>query len=263
MAIVPLAISCSVGGGGGSRESSEGATDPSCALDGDLVIGTASPPRTPWVDGDPADGSGFEAALIKELVRRLEVDADRVRMVSVPDGEVVNAAERFDIGVGQYRESSAAGVAYSRGYYRVPQAVVTTRKEVRPTSRAELRATEVAVVAGSAGALLATRGSPRAKVTSYGDLGSVSDALRDRREATAIVDLPDADELMARVPAARLVGLARSPGKGAPQLRIALPAGSGLVGCVDRVLDDLEAEGVLRALDERWLRDAWKATTLR
>lgn len=230
-----------------------------------LRVGVATPVAAPWFDGDPADGSGFESALIKELIRQLGIPASHVTYVAAPAEQVLggHGARGWDIAVSQYRDPGAVqGVRFSRGYLGVPQALVTIQRDLRPKRVADLSGTRLAVVSGSAGEAVAARSKRTGPAPSaYPGLGALGQALRSGRERTVVVDLPDAAALVRSTPHARMIGLVRSL-RSPSELRVVVPEGSPFLRCVDQGLADLQSAGTLEALERQWLRGRWGARML-
>lgn len=252
-------------GGGGHDAAPAGACEISS-----LRVGVATPVTAPWFAGDPADGSGFESALVKELSRRLHVEAKDVRYVAAPGGRAVTSggAKQFDIAISQYRKTKdLQEVSFSRGYLAVPQAVLTTASGRTLTRLRDLRERKLAVVSGSDGAHVVTeRVKPRQVPTTYGDLAGLVHGLRAGAVRTAVLDLPDAEAATRAAPNARLAGLIRPQGQDVETFRIVLPKDSTYAGCIDRALEDLDTDGVLAALEKQWLtgpRRAFGAPYLR
>lgn len=249
-------------------------TDGRCDLTR-LRVGVRVPATAPWFIGDPADGSGFESALVKELSRRLHIQADDVSYVGVPAGAEATVGKGIDVALGQYREptgeqaASSQDVEFSRGYFPVPQAVLTTTSATTVPRLRDLTRTKLAVIAGSGGArAVAERIRPRQSPTTYADLDGLLGALRTGRADTVVLDLPDAMRARTAIRKAHLVGLVRPRGKGAgkdgaDQFKMVFPKGSRYRGCVDDALEELDADGVLAALDKQWLTGALGAPYLR
>lgn len=228
-----------------------------------LRIGVATPVVRPWFDGDPADGSGFEAAFVKELIRHLEIPASGVTYVAAPAEQVFGSgAKAWDIAVSQYRDpGNIDGVRFSRGYLDVPQAVVTTRPGLHPHRLADLRDIRLAALGGSAGEAVASRRVKARGAPTYPSLSALGHALRSGSESAVVVDLPDAAALVRSTPKAHLAGLIRSSTESS-ELRVVVPADSHFLGCVDESISELKSAGTLKALEKQWLRGRWGAPML-
>ena len=229
-----------------------------------LTVGTDNPVSAPWfADNRPSDGQGFESALTYELARLLGFRAAEVSWVREPFSDVLSPGPKpFDLDVDEiaYSAARARVVALSRPYFYLHQALVALRRSPlasarRPATLADYR---YGVFAGSPGAtVIDDEVKPHQAPVVYTDLSTMVAALESGRIDALVIDVPTAYYMVssqlldgAGRPLATVVGqFAATSG----YYSIAAPAHSAIMSCVDDALNELERDGTLGSLGQRWL----------
>ncbi len=244
------------------------ATEPAdaCAKDqleleqaGKLTIGTDKPAFPPYfVDDDPTNGKGFESAVAYAIARELGFSDSEVKWTVVP----FNASYRpgpkdFDFDVNQISitPQRARRVDFSEPYYTAPQAVVAPKGSdaANATALADLAEARIGVQIGTTSLdAVTTSIKPSQQPKVFNDSNDVVTALKQDQVDAVVIDLPTAFFLTAaQVPSAKIVGQFEAPGGDA--WGALLEKDSPLTDCVSKAIEELESDGTLAELEERWM----------
>jgi polar amino acid transport system substrate-binding protein len=245
--------------------------------DGLLTVGTDNPAYPPWFGGDqkspwkvsdPRSGKGYESAFAYAVARQLGFAKADVRWVYTPFNRAIAPGRKsFDFDVNQisYSPPRARAVTFSSSYYDVRQAVVvrsgTPIASVR--SVAGLRRYKLGAQVGTTSyAYIQNRIRPNAQASAFPqNIGAIK-ALSNGQIDGLVVDLPTAFIVTAtQVDDGKVLGqLPRVPG--GEHFAALFQKGNPLVGCVNKAIARLRANGTLRTLERIWLRKATGALSL-
>ena len=216
----------------------------SCAKDslkthtaGKLTIATDKPAYSPWfVDDDPSNGKGYEAAVAYAIADKLGFAKSDVTWVRATFTSVTSpGAKPFDFDVNQVSitDERKNAVDFSSGYYTVRQAVVTTKGSAIDGKK---------TIADLKGAKLG------------GQVGTTSLAAITKQIDGLVVDLPTAFYVTgAQLDDGVIVGQLPASGGTPEQFGAVLDKGSALTACVSQAVDALRTDGTLTKLEAQWL----------
>ena len=282
-ALVPaLVLAASATGG---RAAAAAADLPGCATgslnlveDGQLTVGTDNPAFPPWFGGgeknkpwkinDPATGMGFESAVAYAVARQLGFARDEVKWTYVPFLKSFAPGRKsfdFDINQISYSPERARAVAFSKSYYDVKQSVVVKKGTpiANVRSIAGLRKYKLGAQLGTTSyQYIVNQIKPTQKPGVFPQNTAAVNALKNGQIDGLVVDLPTAFFVTAvQVPNSKVLG--QFPAKpGGEHFGMVFQKGNSLVGCVNKALDRLKANGTLRAIERIWLRKATGAPVL-
>jgi polar amino acid transport system substrate-binding protein len=242
---------------------------PPTVEDGKLVVATGAPAFEPWVvDDDPANGQGYESAVIYAVADQLGFSKEDVTWTRTGFDEAIAPGDKdYDLNVQQYSITPEGEqvIDFSESYYDIEHVLVgdTDGPLAGAGSLGELREAKLGAVLGTADVdLIEGRIRPTAAPQVFDDTNTAAAALRDGQVEGLVLDLPTAYTLLAvELPDASILGVLPSdddPG----QLGFVLIEDSGLTGCVDAALATLRDDGTLAALVEQWLHGAGDIPTL-
>ena len=222
-----------------------------------LTVGTESPGRSPWYEGDPRSGRGFEPAVGDALAQTLGFDRDHVSWTVVDRTQAAaGSASGFDVDLDQFAAPDAGTPTadYSTGYFAVTDTLVTRQGDAAaPNSVAALAGARVAAVAGTSSATGLNRVSGTAPA-SFGEAQQALAALAAGSVVGVVLPTPDALAAAQADPTLSLAGQLPSDPKIQPdQFKVLLPKGSALTGCVSAAVDRLRVEGTLEQLAHQWV----------
>jgi polar amino acid transport system substrate-binding protein len=238
---------------------------------GTLTVGADNPAYPPWFGGDekkpwkvsdPTSGKGYESAVTYAIAKELGFTKAQVAWTAVPFNNSYRPGDKpFDFYITQvsYTPERAKAVTFSKGYYFVNQAVVTRKGN---------KLAKVKTVAGlknfKLGAQLGTTSyttiknviKPSDDPLVFDDNDKAIQALKNGQIDGIVVDLPTAFY----VTAAQLddgVIVGKLPATGTKErFGLVLEKGNALVGCVNKAIDRLTANGTIAKLQQTWLAKA-------
>ncbi|MEV7010183.1 ABC transporter substrate-binding protein [Streptosporangium sp. NPDC051022] len=238
---------------------------------GKLTVGTDKPAYEPWFkDDDPANGKGFESAVVHAIARELGFQSGEIAWSTVKfDSAFAPGPKQFDFDVNQVSVTPdrAKVVDFSKGYYTVKQAVVALNgsKIASATDLAGLKDAKIGVQVGTT-SLQAVKDviQPTADPNVYNEQIDVVNALKNKQVDAVVVDLPTAFYVTAaQVENSKLVGQFGTA-SGTPEVFGAVfEKGSPLVGCVNEAIDRLTSSGELAKIETEWLGSAAGAPELK
>ena len=253
------------------------------AEEGTLTVATGEPVFEPWmVDDDPANGEGYESALVYALAEELGFAEDDVAWVRTGFDEAIAPGDKpYDFNIQQYSITPERDevVDFSEGYYQVEQALVAAADSPvsDATSVAELRSARLGAAIGTTSLDYAEEViQPEQQVQVFDDNAAAKAAFDAGQVDGLVFDLPTAYYVTAvEIPDAAIVGVLPRAGaagaseatgseaaEGAEELGMLFEEGSELVPCVNEALAALTAAGTLAELEEQWLSQAGEIPTL-
>jgi len=247
---------------------------------GTLTVGTGNPAFPPWWEGgesegsdfefnDPANGQGYEGAVIAEVAERLGFSfPDQVSFVPVNFNESFAPGPKdFDLVLQQieYTPKRDEAVDFSEGYYDVTQAVVSVKDSpiADATSVADLKDAKLGAPVGTTSLdVIETVVQPTQEPAVYDDLAAAIQDLKNGAIDGVVVDLPTAFIVIAvQLDDGVIVGqFGAESAQG--YFGMAFESGSPLVECVDLALDEMRSDGTIDAIFQEWLADKSDAPVL-
>ncbi len=229
--------------------------------DGTLSIATDDPAYEPWfVDNDPTNAEGYEAAVGYAIAEQLGYSEDQVSWVKVPFNKVVQPGPKdfdFDLNQVSITEARRKAVDFSTGYYDVVQTVITTKGSAIDgvTSVADLSDVKLGAQVGTTSYTAITdQIKPSQDPAVFDTNDQAVQALKNGQIDGIVVDLPTAYFMTAvQLDDGVIVGqLPLSEGDG-EQFGAVLSKGSSLTGCISSAVDALREDGTLDKLNAEWL----------
>lgn len=264
----------------GATESSDGSTDTSepaadaCAPEslpvktaGTLTVATGEEVFPPWMeDNDPANGKGFEGALVAALAEQLGLPVEFVRTGF--DEAIAPGEKDYDFNIQQYSITAERDevVDFSDGYYDVEQALIApTGSSVEgATSLADLKDKKLGAAIGTTSLVyIEDVIQPDTEAAVYDDNAAVKSAFDAGQIDGAVFDLPTAYYVTAvEIEGSAIVGVLPQVGGDPEQLGLLFEDGSPLVDCVNQALAALREDGTLEALEDEWLNQGGSIPSL-
>ncbi|SDG73960.1 ABC transporter substrate-binding protein [Pelagibacterium luteolum] len=238
----------------------EGTTDdPRLFTPGQLTVATSDPVYPPWMmDNDPANGEGFESALVYAIAEQMGFAPEDVVWVRETfDQAIAPGAKDYDFGIQQISVTEARSeiATFSDVYYQPEKAVVALPDSsvASATSFDELREANWGVAVGTTDLtyLQDILGIDDAAV--YDDQVGVFQALQGGQIDATVVALPTALFVTAvQVPDAAITAILPKDendlGHG-----LIFEQGNEIVGWVNEAIGALEADGTIDALVAEYL----------
>lgn len=229
---------------------------------GTLVVATGQPAYEPWVvDDKPETGEGFEAAVAYAAAKKLGYSEKDVQWIRTNfDKAIAPGAKDFDWNIQQYSITPQRdkAVDFSSPYYDVNQAVITyTGSPIeKATTLAELKTAKLGAAVGSTSLDDAeTVINPDADVAVFNDSAAAVTALKNKQIDGIVTDLPTAFYLVAaEIDGGAIVGTLPTAASGTvDQFGILMAQDSPIAACTSWAIDELRADGTLKALQDQWL----------
>jgi polar amino acid transport system substrate-binding protein len=250
--------------GGGS------ATD-SCAKDnlnlvtpGTLTAGTDQPAYPPWVlKNDPASGKGYESAVAYEIADRLGFSQDEVTWVTVPfNKSYAPGPKDFDFDINQISVTPEREqvVTFSDSYYDVSQALIVNDGTPIASAKSvsDLKDYKFGAQIGTTSLQFINDViQPTQQSAVFDSTSDALTALKNGQIDGTVLDLPTASYSAGK--GQSVVGQFESTGE---HFGLLFEKGNPLVTCVNAALDDMRAEGVLDALQTKYLADYLDVPTI-
>ena len=228
-------------------------------IPGTLTVATDKPAYTPWVlDDKPESGKGYESAIIYALADKLGFKKDAVKWTRTTfDAAIAPGAKDWDLNIQQFSitDERKKAVDFSPSYYNPTQAVVVRKDSKFASAKSASDFKDAAV-----GAMVGTTSYDFAKeklnsnIQTFNDNAVLVQALDAGQIDALVVDTPTAVNIVEsnQVKNAKVVG--QIPGSEDPQgMGIVLPKDSKLTAKVSDALNDLEKDGTLKQLQDKWL----------
>lgn len=262
VSIAALAMSSACGSGSDSESSSSDSSDitQQTVTPGKLTIATGDPAYEPWVmNDDPESGEGYEAAVAYAVAEKMGFDkSDVVWTRTTFDTAIAPGAKDWDMNIQQFgiTDERKKAVDFSSSYYNDSQAVIV-KKDGKYAKAASLSDLKDAVI----GAMVGTEGYKYAKtikddVQTFNDDAAVAQAF-DAGQIDALVTstvecvyMVQAEQVTDAIVLGRIAGSTDPNGMG-----IVLPKDSKLTSAASKAVDELESDGTIKTLQDKWLAE--------
>jgi polar amino acid transport system substrate-binding protein len=272
VALVALAATAAAGlaacGSTAPPAASSGTTAASCSYAsiqhelyqrGVLTVATDKPAYPPWFENNnPSNGKGYESAVAYAIAKQLGFKPAQVHWAYEPfDASYAPGPKKFDFDINEisYTAQRATAVSFSASYYDVQQALVALKGSPIATkhSPAQLKTysygdqigtTSLAFITGSI--------QPTSQPKVFSTLNDVKEALQTHQIAAFVTDTPTAQYISAdEIPGSVMVAQFPSSGE---HYGLLFTKGNPLVGCVNKAIAKLKADGTLAALQKQYLQ---------
>ena len=228
-----------------------------------LTIATDDPAFEPWfVDGDPANGKGFESAVAFAVADKLGFAPADITWVTAGFNQAVQpGAKTFDFDVNQFSitKDRQKAVDFSSPYYSAAQAIITLKDSpfAGATSLSDLKDAKVGAQIGTTSLEAIDQIAPSADPLVYDDTTKAAQALQNKQVDAVVADLPSAFYLTsAELDGATIVGQFQPTTGESEKFGLLLAKGSKLTPCVSAAVDALAEDGTLADLEKEWLSQA-------
>ncbi len=260
-----------------ATDDTTGDTEPAadeCAADalalktaGTLTVATGEEVFPPWMeDNDPANGKGFEGALVAALAEQMGLPVEFVRTGF--DEAIAPGAKDYDFNIQQYSITAERDevVDFSEGYYDVEQALIAPEGSSveGAASLADLKDKKLGAAIGTTSlTYIEDVIQPDTEAAVYDDNAAVKAAFDAGQIDGAVFDLPTAYYVTAvEIEGSAIVGVLPQVGGDPEQLGLLFEDGSGLVDCVNQALAALREDGTLESLEDEWLNQGGSIPSL-
>jgi polar amino acid transport system substrate-binding protein len=225
---------------------------------GTLTVATDNPVYDPWFENNqPANGKGFESAVAYAVAQAMGFKKSQVKWTYEPFNSTYAPGPKkydFDINEVSYSVDRARAVTFSRGYYNVTQALVAEKNSpiAAKHSPAELKSYVYGDQVGTTSlAFINSQIQPTQTPKVFDDLNAVKQALQTHQIAALVTDTPTAQYIASsEIPGTTVVGQFPSSGE---HFGLVLAKGNPLVGCVNKAIATITANGTLAHLTKQWL----------
>jgi polar amino acid transport system substrate-binding protein len=247
------------GGAAKAAGCSYAAIQPMLYQKGALTVATDKPVYPPWFEGNnPANGKGYESAVAYAIAKELGFKTGQVHWAYEPfDASYAPGLKKFDFDINEvsYTPQRATAVSFSDSYYDVQQALVVLKGSpiAAKHSPAQLKTyvygdqigtTSLAFITGSI--------QPTAQPKVFSTLNDVKQALQTHQITAFVTDTPTAQYISSsEIPGSKMVAQFPSTGE---HYGLLFSKGNPLVGCVNKAIAKLKANGTLAALQKRYLQ---------
>jgi polar amino acid transport system substrate-binding protein len=261
------ACGSSAAGGSGGGTSASGATA-SCTYSGIqselyqkgvLTVATDKPVYSPWFESNnPSNGKGYESAVAYAVAKQLGFKAAQVHWAYEPfNDSYAPGPKKFDFDINEisYTPARAQAVSFSDSYYDVQQALVAlkgapiTKKHTPADLKTYVYGDQIGTTSLQ---FITSKIQPTATPKVYQTLNVVKDVLKTHQIDAFVMDTPTAQYIAGyQVPGAVMVAQFPSTGE---HYGLLFTKGNPLVGCVNKALSALKANGTLAALQKQYLQ---------
>ena len=238
---------------------------------GGLTVATERPANWPWfIDNRPANGRGYESALVYAIAKSLGVPHRDVHWVQQPYATATApGAKSFDFDADEIAEPASAttAVTYSSAYYDLHTALVARAGSAiaQRHDAAALRTYRYGALAGSVELTFLQHSlHPRRPARAFKSVGALLAALRSGAVDAIALDTASALSLVHTPTHASGTSMAivgQFPGVSG-HYALVFQHRNPLAACVDQSLAQLRHEGTLAALQRRWLAPFTAVPTL-
>ena len=231
---------------------------------GMLTVGTDNPAFPPWVlKNDPTTGEGYEAAVAYEIADRLGFSKDEVAWVNVPFNKSYAPGPKdfdFDINQISVTPEREQEVTFSGSYYDVSQALIVNEGTpiASATSVPQLQDYRFGAQIGTTSLQFINEMiQPADQAQVFETTSDALTALKNGQIDGTVLDLPTASYSAGKGQV--VVGQFESTGE---HFGLLFEQDNPLVTCVNQVLDDMRAGGVLDDLEQQYLEDYLDVPTI-
>jgi polar amino acid transport system substrate-binding protein len=229
--------------------------------DGTLTVATDSPAYDPWFShNDPSNGKGYESAVAYAVADQLGFDQASVKWVKEPfNKSYAPGAKDFDFDINQISitPQRAKVVTFSDGYYTAAQALIALKDSpvAQATSIDDLKQYKLGAQTGTT-SLTAIRDDiqPSSEPLVFDDTNVAKQALLNHQVDAIVADLPTAFYITAvQIPSATIVGQFQQQSGTPEQFGMLFEKDSPLADCVNQALANMDSDGTLAQIEQKWL----------
>ena len=260
IAALTLSAACGSDSSAKSAESDSSDITQQTVTPGKLTIATGDPAYEPWVMNDkPESGKGYEAAVAYAVAEKMGFKkSDVVWTRTTFDSAIAPGAKDWDMNIQQFgiTPERKKAVDFSASYYNDSQGIIVKKdgKYANAKSLSDLKDATV-------GAMVGTEGYKYAKkikddVQTFNDDSAVAQAL-DAGQIDALVTstvecvyMVQSDQVKDAMVLGRIAGSTDPNGMG-----IVLPKDSKLTSAASKAVKELDSDGTIKALQDKWLAE--------
>ena len=257
-----LALTAACGSGNDAKSSSANSNDitQQTVAPGKLTIATGDPAYEPWVMNDkPESGKGYEAAVAYAVAEKMGFKkSDVVWTRTTFDSAIAPGAKDWDMNIQQFgiTPERKKAVDFSASYYNDSQAIIV-KKDGKYAKAKSLNDLKDATI----GAMVGTEGYKYAKkikddIQTFNDESAVGQALEAGQidalvtSTVECVYMVDSDQVKNATVLGRIANSTDPNGMG-----IVLPKDSKLTAAASKAVKELNADGTIKALQDKWLAE--------
>ncbi len=231
---------------------------------GTLTIATDNPGYTPWfVNNKPANGKGYESAVGYAIAKTLGVAKNKVKWVTEAfDNSYAPGAKSFDFDLNEisYTADRAKAVDLSVSYYDVQQSIVALKGSAitKKHSAAQLKTYKYGDQIGTTGlAFINNQIMPTTPARVYSTLDAAVAALQSHQIDAIVIDTPSGQymasaQIVDKKGKSLATQVGRFPSTGEHYSAL-LQKGSKLSACVNAAITQLNTNGTIAKLQQKWL----------
>lgn len=262
VSIAALTLSAACGSDSSAKSAGSDSSDitQQTVTPGKLTIATGDPAYEPWVMNDkPESGKGYEAAVAYAVAEKMGFKkSDVVWTRTTFDSAIAPGAKDWDMNIQQFgiTPERKKAVDFSASYYNDSQSIIVKKdgKYAKAKSLSDLKDATV-------GAMVGTEGYKYAKkikddVQTFNDDSAVAQAL-DAGQIDALVTstvecvyMVQSDQVKDAMVLGRIAGSTDPNGMG-----IVLPKDSKLTSAASKAVKELDSDGTIKALQDKWLAE--------
>jgi polar amino acid transport system substrate-binding protein len=263
--LATLATAAALAGSASSRTTAIACSAP-VVTKGTLSVGTDNPAYPPWYGGnqghgwkvsDPYSGKGYESAVAYAIAGQLGYGKPKVKWVYVPFlKSFAPGRKNFDFDINQisFLPERAKAATFSVSYYDVKQAIAVKNgtRIARVKTVAGLKPFTLGAQLGTTSYQFIKSRIKPAGIKVYNTNALAVEALKTGRIDGLVLDLPTALYVTAaQVPDSKVLGqFASTTGE---HFGVVLQKGNPFVGCVNKAVAALRANGTLARLEKTWI----------
>ncbi|HEX6525116.1 MAG TPA: ABC transporter substrate-binding protein [Streptosporangiaceae bacterium] len=226
---------------------------------GVLTVATDQPAYSPWfANNQPSDGQGYESAVAYAVASQLGFSKNQVKWSYEPfDSSYAPGPKKFDFDINEVSVTPqrSQAVSFSDSYYDVQQALVALKTSpiVTKHSAQDLKTYVYGDQIGTTSlTFINSNIQPTQTPKIYNTLNDVKQALQTKQIAALVTDTPTAQYISSsEIPNSVMVAQFPSTGE---HYGLLFAKGNPLVGCVNKALATLRANGSLHQLQNKYLQ---------
>lgn len=251
----PTASGSQENGESGSAEETCDVENPPLFEDGVLTVATDRPAYPPWFEGSPKSYSGYEGEVASEIAGRMDLDITWV--VEPFNKSYAPGAKNYDFDINQITitPERQEAVDFSDGYFQNDQGLLAPAGEpiTEATTLEELKDYKLGAQVGTTSlAFINTEIQPTNQVQVFDTTNDLKSALGSGQIDGFFTDVVTTVYLRDfEIKDSEVVGQSA----GEEEFGLLFEKGNPLVGCVNQVLGEMEADGTLQGLQDEWLQD--------
>ncbi len=226
---------------------------------GKLTVATGEPVFPPWMmDDDPANGDGFESAVVYAVASEMGFAAEDVQWVRTAFDEAISPVEKsYDFNIQQYSitEEREEIVDFSTPYYSVQKSLVALAGSPAATAKtfADLEEIKFGATVGTTDLDYIEQVIGATDVAVYNSEVDVVSAMVAGQIDATVIGLPTAFFITAvQLDDGVIAGVL--PSDSEEGFGMLFTNDSELVSCVDQAIQTLSDNGTLDSLIEEWLQ---------